>query len=93
MKGLELLHILTCGMIRDFVSKVMQSYIVYIDVFVRGWGILTCGMMEILFLRSCNPILCILMLSIIITPVGSTRRNNIVIRLLFPAPVRPTIPT
>ena len=58
------------------------------DVFMRTWG-----MMEMCLRRSWRPISCTLMPSMVIFPVGSTRRNSIVISELFPAPVLPTIPT
>ena len=50
-------------------------------------------MIDILALRSFNPIFRTSTPSIMILPLGSARRNKAATRLDFPAPVRPTIPT
>ena len=53
----------------------------------------SCGMMPKRERRSCNPIVVISTESIIILPpAGSTRRNNAPIKVVFPLPVRPTMP-
>ena len=53
---------------------------------------LPCGIIDIFFRNSCNPILLMFMSSIKIVPVGSDSLNRAVISEDFPAPVRPTIP-
>ena len=54
----------------------------------------TCGIIVNFCLKSCKPIDWILMSSILISPsVKSRSRNRAEDKLLFPAPVRPQIPT
>ena len=53
---------------------------------------LPCGIIDIFFRNSCNPILLMFMSSIKIVPVGSDSLNRAVISEDLPAPVRPTIP-
>lgn len=53
----------------------------------------TCGMIVILFLRSCRPIVEISILSMRMEPsAASIILNRQFVRLDFPAPVRPTMP-
>lgn len=53
----------------------------------------SCGMIDIFRRRSCKPISDVNTPSTKILPSGSVKRNSAEIRELFPAPVRPTIPT
>ncbi len=53
----------------------------------------SCGMIDIFWRRSCRPISEVNTPSTKILPSGSIKRNSAEIRELFPAPVRPTIPT
>lgn len=53
----------------------------------------TCGITEIRPLNSCRPIRVTSIPSITILPVGSANRSRPAKSELFPAPVRPTIPT
>lgn len=50
-------------------------------------------MMDIFWRSVCRPISDVRKPSIIILPSGSASRNKAEIRVLFPAPVRPTMPT
>lgn len=53
----------------------------------------TCGMMDMFWRRVCRPSSEVRNPSIIILPSGSASRNKAEIRVLLPAPVRPTMPT
>ena len=74
----------------DFHCEVL-FYLVIILLFCTVF-FLTCGITDMFCLRSCKPSVVISIPSMRITPTGSTRRSSDTMMLLFPAPVRPTMP-
>jgi hypothetical protein len=85
-----------------FITRYLTSHICWSENCPRGsrlylmvpWkSVGSCGMIPKRERRSCKPIVVMSIESIIIfPPVGSTRRNSAPIKVVFPLPVRPTIP-